>query len=89
MLFAPLILDFYNESVAKLDSELRPRSMPLLWRSLPLYLDVSQGQVDQLDCCLIARKVPLVPDRLPDLAVQRLDGVRHVDDLSHVRRGGK
>lgn len=55
----------------------------------PLCRDVPQRQVDQLGGRLVAGEMPLVPDRLADLAAQTFDGVGGVQNLAHLGKEGE
>ena len=63
--------------------------MPLSGRVFPLCRDIRQRQVDQHCGRLVAGEMPLVPDRLADLAMQALDGVGGVQVFPHLRREGE
>ena len=57
-----------RESISELDRELRLGRMPFLGWFFPLRGDVPQRQVDQLGRRLVAGEMPLVANRLADLA---------------------
>ena len=59
--------------------------MPFFRRSAPLRGDIPQRQVNELRGRLVAREVALVPDRLADLTVQTLDGIRCVPDFAQLQ----
>ena len=63
--------------------------MPFPGWVFPLCRDVPQRQVDQLRGRLVAGEMPLVANRLADLAVQALNRVGRVQDLADLRREGE
>ena len=63
--------------------------MPLPGGIFPLRRDIPQRQVNQLRCSFVAEELPLVANRVADLAAQAFNGVRRIEEFAHLEREGE
>lgn len=77
----PVGLRIEREPLSELNGQLHLCSMPRDRRPLPLIGNLSQREPDQLGGRRVARKVPLVANRLAHGGGEQFDDVGGVDDL--------
>lgn len=78
-----------GEALPEHDGELVGGLLSGSWWHLPIFFDITQGQVEQFGRCLVGRKVAAVLDDLAQAHIQALDGIGRVDDRAHFRRVGE
>ena len=72
----------------RLSGECRLRMLRrFAWRHFPFSRNLAQDEIEQFHCGFVGRKMPSRSDGAAQFCVQRLDGVRRVNDSAH--RDGK
>ena len=62
---------------------------PVLYRHVPFYFDIHQGQINRLLSSHIVRELHLGLGILPDSAVYIFNGVSGVNDFAGIRPGSQ